>query len=70
MNADDLVKQQVEELLEHFDSVRIFVTKHEGGKDQTRSFTWGGGNFYAQYGQITEWKFTKEQEAKNPSNEE
>jgi len=41
-------------LYEHCDSVRIFITTHEG-VEGTHAFTHGVGNFYAQKGQIDEW---------------
>jgi len=44
-----------EKLLEHFDSVRIFVTRHDGETATTQSYESGGGNFYAQLGQVREW---------------
>ena len=43
-----------QELLEHVDSVRIFVSYPDPNKI-TGSFTTGIGNYYAQYGQIREW---------------
>lgn len=42
-------------LLEHYDSVRIFVTRHDGDSSDTASYETGGGNFYAQLGQVQEW---------------
>lgn len=42
-------------LSEHFDSVRIFVTAHDGGNAETQSCDSGYGNLYAQLGQIREW---------------
>lgn len=50
-----VVEHTRDALLEHFDSVRIFVTKHNGEKDTTSSFTLGGGNYYAQHGLVHEW---------------
>lgn len=57
-------------LLEHFDSVRIFVTKHSGSSDQTMAFSTGGGSFYAQLDQINEWKGTQDQVARERAKEE
>lgn len=54
-----LVKDAADRLMEHFDSVRIFVTKHDGTTDTTIPFTTGAGNFYAQLGQVNEWKATQ-----------
>lgn len=49
----NLVSKAVDGLGEHFDSVRVFVTRHEG--DSTLALTRGSGNNYASLGQITEW---------------
>ena len=43
----------VNRMSEHVDSIRIFVTKCDG--KNTKTFTTGGGNFYAQKGQVEEW---------------
>jgi hypothetical protein len=50
----DLVEKHATELSEYFDSVRIFVTRHDGTKG-TVHLTKGRGNFYAQYGHVREW---------------
>lgn len=42
-------------LQEHFDSVRIFVTRHGEDGETTTQFDAGRGNFYAQFGQVSEW---------------
>lgn len=60
-----LVDKAKEGLLEHFDSVRIFVTKHNGSEDETESYESGGGNFYAQLGQVHEWLCIQEQYQRN-----
>lgn len=55
---DDLerVKRAVETLGEHFDSVHIFVTKHEPEvEDGTVNISWSAGNWFTRYGQILEW---------------
>jgi len=54
-----------ESLLEHFDSVRIFVTRHNGSEDTTQSYETGGGNFYAQLGQVREWVCIQDQYQRN-----
>lgn len=59
------VKAAVATLSEHFDSVRIFVTLHNGGESETASYETGGGNFYAQLGQVQEWLCIQEQFQKN-----
>lgn len=51
-------------LAEHFDTVRIFVTKH-GDDDRTAQYVVGRGNFYAQLGQIMEWLSIQNQYQRN-----
>jgi hypothetical protein len=60
-----LVDNAKESLLEHFDSVRIFVSRHNGEQDETASYETGGGNFYAQLGQIHEWLSIQDQFQRN-----
>ena len=50
---EKMVERCCAQLMEHFDSVQIFVTRHEG--DITMSGATGHGNFYARYGQVQEW---------------
>ena len=38
-----------------FDAVRIFATKYEVDKHQTRHYTEGLGNFFSNYGQVRMW---------------
>lgn len=42
-------------LMEQCDSVRIFVTCHDGGKELSQAYDTGAGNLYAQLGQVREW---------------
>jgi len=52
---DDLMKLRaaVETLIEHFDTVQIFASRHEPAEaDGTIHCSWGAGNFYARYGQV------------------
>jgi len=48
----------------HFDSVRVFCTKHEDEGDVTFSFDSGRGNLQAQLGQIRAWLLEKDAIAK------
>jgi hypothetical protein len=51
-----LMDDALQGLGEHFDSVQIFVTRHEAGeKGGTLAVKRGCGNIYARYGQIREW---------------
>ncbi len=59
------VELAVAQLSEHFDSVRVFVTLHNGGDEETQSYESGGGNFYAQLGQVKEWVCIQDQFQKN-----
>lgn len=56
-----LVTEAKAKLLEHFDSVLILVTRHDGGEQVTASFESGGGNFYAQMGHVREWLSIQDQ---------
>lgn len=58
---DDAVKT----LSEHFDTVQIFVTRHEGVLGGTVASTIYEGNFYARYGQIREWLLKTEEDMKD-----
>ena len=52
----ELLKNQCRVLLQSFDTVQIFCTKHEAGDDpQTFEYNTGDGNFMARYGQIRAW---------------
>lgn len=62
---DQMVKKAATALSEHTDSCRIFVTVHRGGEEETSSFSYGKGNFYAQYGQIVEWVIGQDQAKRN-----
>jgi len=54
--ARDLVQKHTLELGEHFESVRVFVTRASPEEHHdTQAIDNGTGNFYAQLGQIKEW---------------
>lgn len=55
------IKKACSELSEHFDSVRIFATRYEGGDRGTQSWNWGEGNFWASYGRIRMWVLKEEE---------
>jgi hypothetical protein len=51
-----LLEAACESLGEHFDTIQIFVTRHEPTEEGgTISATWGSGNYFAGYGQAVEW---------------
>lgn len=58
---DDALKT----LSEHFDSVHIFVTRHEGSLDGSIAANVSSGNYYARYGQIREWVLMNEETMKD-----
>jgi hypothetical protein len=61
-----IIEKHASELAEHFDSVRVFCTKHpEGSSSETVTFEEGRGNFYAQLGQIVEWMSIQDQFQRN-----
>lgn len=50
------VRAACDTLMEHFDSVHVFVTRHEAGRlDGTVNAHYGAGNWFTRYGQIVEW---------------
>jgi|APGre2960657505_1045072.scaffolds.fasta_scaffold00531_16 hypothetical protein len=58
----DLVKKACQELGEHFDSVQIFVSRHEQGIEEgTLDASWGVGNFFSRFGQIKFWLLKQEE---------
>ena len=57
---EDLVDRKIRELIEHCDSVQIFITTRPEGTDLTESIDRGAGNWYARFGQVKEWVVAKE----------
>jgi hypothetical protein len=54
--TESIIEKAVTQLGEHFDTVQIFVTRHESGeKGGTLHNQSGVGNWYARYGQVREW---------------
>lgn len=50
-----LVRKHMEALSEHFETVQIFVTRHEPATENgTIGVNMGLGNWYARYGQVRE----------------
>lgn len=58
------VKKALQDLGEHFDSVMIFCTRHEGDDRGSARVAKGTGNWYARYGQVREWLVKEEEEAR------
>lgn len=54
-DKSEIVDRKSAELGEHFESVLILVTWHDGNNSVTRSYEKSLGNIYAQLGQAREW---------------
>ncbi len=55
-NVKKMVDEFRDKLSEHCDSVRIFVSFPSlNGESDTVGYTNGGGNLFAQHGQVREW---------------
>lgn len=52
-------------LMEHYDSVQIFVTRYAGAQTGTYRGVCGSGNYYARRGQIQEWIVKENTAARN-----
>lgn len=64
--AQEMVRKHVQDLGEHFESVRVFVTRANPDKMcDTQAIDNGTGNFYAAYGQIVEWVAIQDQYQRN-----
>lgn len=48
-----LLENQARLLMQSFETIQIFATKHEG--NNTRHYIFGSGNWCARYGQIRQW---------------
>lgn len=49
------LKKHCNELMKHFDSVQIFVTRLDTVSRGTVACDWGEGNWYSRYGHINYW---------------
>lgn len=56
-----IVQEAASTLGEHFDSVQIFVTRHEASDGGTIRAIEGRGNWFARYGQVREWVIREEE---------
>ena len=52
-----LLERHTKQLMEHFDTVQIFATRHRPGDAEGSTITadFGNGNWFARYGQIILW---------------
>lgn len=71
MSNDDveIIRKAVDQLGEHFDSVQIFCTRHEGAEGTGR-YAIGGGNWFARYGQIVYWLHQQQEDARQEARED
>jgi hypothetical protein len=59
----ELLKAHVAQLMEHFESIHIFATRHMPAElDGTVQVQWGGGNWFARYGQIKSWTIKQDED--------
>ena len=59
---EKIINSALDMLVEHFDTVQIFCSRHEANKENgTVGFQAGRGNMYAREGQIKSW-LTKHKE--------
>lgn len=50
-----ILAEAVAALREHFDTVQIFVTRHDVDAEGTLSRAEGSGNYFARYGLCEQW---------------
>jgi hypothetical protein len=51
-----VLNRAIDDLSEHFDTVQVFVTKHEPAEeDGTIEYNAGIGNIYARFGHVEMW---------------
>lgn len=59
------VQTAANQLMEHFDSVQIFVTRHEEAEHQgTININLGSGNYFTRSGHVREWVIKQDQKAR------
>lgn len=59
------VQKHATELSEQFDSVQIFVTRHEAGEhDGTININLGAGNYFTRYGHVKDWCVRQEEQSR------
>lgn len=58
---DGILSSHVAQLMEHFDSVSITITKHVVEDDRTLARSRGDGNWYARFASVKEWVVKQEE---------
>lgn len=64
------VQDAADALGEHFDSVQIFCSRHEGGDVGTISVNYGKGNWFARRGHCREWILKETERSKQEVRQE
>lgn len=60
-----LINDALNTLIEHFDSVQIFVSRHEEAvSNGTITLQNGRGNWFTRYGQIKQWIIRSDESAR------
>ena len=53
---EQLVRKAVDDLIEHFDTCTVLVTRHDqASANGTVTLVMGAGNWFARYGQMKTW---------------
>lgn len=61
----EFVERHVEALGERFDSVQIFVTRHEAGEHNgTININLGAGNYFTRWGHVDDWCVRQREQAR------
>mgnify|MGYP003347431584 CR=1 FL=1 len=51
----EAVAHAIRLLIEHFDTVQLFATKHDMASDETQAISTGLGNHYARHAHVEAW---------------
>ena len=66
-----LLHQAADQLIEHFDSVQIFASRHDMANDDgTLDCTAGRGNWLARRGQVREWMLKQDEASRADARKE
>lgn len=65
-----LLEEHVNLLMEHFDSVQIFVTRKSDDAEGTVNANKGDGNWFARYGQVKDWITRSEERSREEVRQE
>lgn len=60
-----IIGRHVAALMEHFDTVQVFCTRHNNADENKTAANKGDGNWFARYGQVKEWFVKQEQGMRN-----